>query len=185
MKVNYLTTNTLKFSIAKRYFDAVDDCELVQHSFDVPEVQDESCEEIARQAAVFAAKTLGEPCIKLDVGFYIHSLGGFPGPFVKYINDWLSEEDILAMLDKKTDRSAHFTDVAAVGFPDGSSKTFSLEHQGKIAQSGEYTPSSWPANSLFIPDGYDRPLGSLSETDQEGHWGDGTWPLVVEYLKSI
>lgn len=181
-KINYLTSNTFKFTIAKNFFSSVDDYELIQHTFDTPEIQDEACNAIAEYAAVYAAQKLGEPCIKLDAGFYINALNGFPGPFVKYVNDWLSEEDLLVMLENKDDRSAYFMDATAIGFPDGSSKVFSKRHNGRIAHSGEYKASKWPANSLFIPEGYDIPLGSMSDTEQEKYWGDGAWNEVIEYL---
>jgi XTP/dITP diphosphohydrolase len=184
-RINYLTTNELKFSIARRYFDSIDGYELVQHSFDVPEIQAESCEEIAVAAAIFAAKAIGEPCIKLDVGFYIPSLGGFPGPFVKYINEWLSESDVLAMVSQHKDRSAYFLDVTAIGFPDGTSKTFALKRLGKIAHADGYAASDWPTNSLFIPDGNTIPLGSMSVSEQEEFWGAGAWPMVAEYIASL
>ncbi len=183
-KINYLTSNALKFKIAKNYFNSLKDYELVQYTFDVPEIQDESCEEVARKAAIFAAQSIGEPCIKLDVGFYVNSLGGFPGPFIKYINDWLSEEDILAMVDRKDDRSAYFLDSTAIGYPDGSSKVFSKKYSGNIARSGEYEASGWPANSIFIPKDYEAPLGTMSDSEQEAYWGSGAWKDVISYLEA-
>ncbi len=183
MKINYLTTNTLKFKIAKNYFDAIDGVDLVQHAFDVPEIQSESCEEIARYSATYAARALGEPCVKADAGFFIQALGGFPGPFVKYVNEWLSEEKYLTLLDSEADRSAYFVDATAIGFPDGTSKIFTKKYHGTIAQPGQYRPSGWPANSLFIPDGYSEPLGMMSDEAQEKYWQSGVWPEVVEYLR--
>jgi XTP/dITP diphosphohydrolase len=182
MKINHLTTNKLKFKIAQNYFAGLLEYELVQHSFDTPEIQSNSCEEIARYSAVFAAKAIDEPCIKMDAGFFIPALGGFPGPFVKYVNEWLSEEKYLALMEGETDRSMYFEDATVVAFPDGSSQSFVKKYTGRIAEPGNYTPSKWPANSLFIPDGYDQPLGSLSDEAQEDYWRDGVLPEVVEYL---
>lgn len=179
--INYLTSNTLKFNIANNYFDSLKDYKLVQHTFETPEIQDISCEEVARQTAVFAAQKLGEPCIKLDVGFFIDALNGFPGPFVKQINEWLTEENLLAMLDNDN-RDAYFMVATAIGFPDESSKVFTKIYKGKIARMGEYKPSNWPVNSLFIPEGYSIPLGSMSDYEQEKYWGDGAWGEVIEYL---
>lgn len=44
----------------------------------------------------------------LDAGFAINVLNRFPGTFVKYVNNWLSEEKILTLLGGKDDRSAYF-----------------------------------------------------------------------------
>ena len=183
MKINYLTTNQLKLKIAQNYFDGLEGYELVQHSLETPEIQDTSCEEIARYSAVYAAKEIGEACVKMDVGLFINALGGFPGPFVKYVNDWLPEEKLMALLESESDRSVYFLVATAIGFPDGTSKVFSRKFMGQIAEPGNYTPSAWPANSLFIPDGHDIPLGMMSQEDQEAYWQDDVWPDVIAFLK--
>lgn len=183
MKINYLTTNDLKFKIAQNYFDELEGYELVQHSFDTPEIQSDSCEEIARYSAVYAAQQLGEPCIKMDAGFFINALSGFPGPYVKYTNEWLSEEKLLALLEDETDRSCYFLDATVIGFPDGTSRSFTKKYTGTIATKGNYQPSKWPANSLFIPDGHDIPLGSMSDEEQEKYWHGGVLPEIIAYLE--
>jgi len=184
MRLNYLTTNQFKFEVAQQYFHAVSGYELVQHSFHVPEVQGATCEEVAEQSAIYAAKELEEPCVVMDVGFSIAALNGFPGPFVKYINEWLSEKQILRMLDETDDRTAHFIDVLAVGFPDGTVKTFSHITAGRLAKEGEYVSTKWPANSLFIPTGYSVPLGSMSDQLQKDFWLNESrnWQNLSKYL---
>jgi len=184
MKINYLTTNKLKFDIAKQFFDLADGHELIQLSFQVPEVQDMSCEEIARQSAIFAAKEIGEPCVVMDAGFFITALNGFPGPFVKYVNEWLSEAQLVRLLDETDDRTAYFIDALAVGFPDGTAKVFSHKTMGTLAREGEYESSKWPANSLFIPNNHSYPLGQMSDQDQTNFWHseNTNWQKLIEYL---
>jgi XTP/dITP diphosphohydrolase len=184
MKINFVTTNKMKFEIAQAYFEKLEgDYELVQYAIDTPEIQDESVEEIARQSAIWAARETGEPCIKMDVGFFITALNGFPGPFVKYANDWLDQDDFLRLMENKNDRSAYFEDATAIGYPDGSSEVFSLKNHGSIAASKNLTETRWPANLLFIPSGYEKTLGSMSDEDQNRYWGDGNWPKLIEFLK--
>ena len=186
MKINYVTTNTLKFQIAKQYVDSIEGYELAQRSLDVPEIQDASCEVIASQSALYAAKELGEPCVVMDLGFFIPALGGFPGPFVKYTNNWLSESQLLRLLTEDDDRTAYFADALAIGFPDGTVEVFSHTTVGSLAREGEYTPSKWPANSLFIPLGHSRPLGQLSEQEQTDFWHDENtiFAQLITYLKN-
>lgn len=182
MKINYVTTNKLKFAIAEQFFSASDEHTLVQYALETPEIQSKSCEEIASFSAIHAAQEIGEPCVVVDAGFFISALGGFPGPFVKYTNEWLSEKHLLRMLDATDDRSAYFLDVLAVGFPDGHTKTFPRKVEGHLARDGEYTLSHWPANSLFIPDGYTKPLGSMSEQEQKDFWQNTNWSRLIEYI---
>lgn len=184
MKINYLTSNQLKFKIAQQFFKDVPDVELVQHSFAVPEIQDSSCEVIAQDSAVYAAKQLGEPCVVMDAGLFIEALGGFPGPFVKYINEWLTEDQIVRLLADDDNRSAYFLDALAIGYPDGSAEVFSYKTPGTIAKPGQYEASKWPANSLFIPLGHSQPLGLMSENEQADFWQqeNKTWSLLVDFL---
>lgn len=184
MQINYLTSNSFKFKIAQEFFKTLEGYELIQHSFPTPEIQDFSCEVIAQESALFGAKELGEACITMDAGFYIEALKGFPGPFLKYVNEWLSEENILSMLKEQDSRSAFFVDALAIAFPDGSSKVFTHKTHGKLAKHGQYVPSNWPANSLFIPDGYDIPLGSMTENEQTFFWSKESenWKKLIDFL---
>lgn len=183
MKLNFVTGNTLKFEIAKQYFAKLGDAyELIQLKLDAPEIQSDSVEEVARNSAVWAAREVGAPCIKMDAGFEITALNGFPGPFVRYVNEWLSVEDYLNLMQDKSDRTAYFVDVTAIGFPDGSSEAFTVRVRGSIAGHVN-NEDEWPANSLFIPDGYDLPLGSMTRDEQIQFWGEGNWRAVIEYFK--
>jgi XTP/dITP diphosphohydrolase len=183
MKINFVTTNLLKFEIAEAYFKKLDgEYELVRYAAETPEIQDVSVEEIARQSALWAAKETKIPCITADFGGAIIALGGFPGPFVKYINDWLSQEDYLALLQNKSDRGAYLEDAMAIAYPNGESAVFSKKTHGLIAASADPENTKWPLNSLFIPQGCDRPLGKLSNEEQIEFWGDGLWPQIIDYL---
>ncbi len=185
MKVNYVTTNTMKFEVAQAYFDKLsDDYELVQYKIDTPEIQSTSTIDIARQSALWAAKETGEICIKMDAGFFINALKGFPGPFIKYVNDWLTQEEFLALLSNKDDRSAYFEDATAVAFPDGRSEVFSLKTYGSVSTQINPVSDKWPANLLFIPEGHTEALGFLSPEEQNKFWGDGNWPQVIQFLES-
>jgi non-canonical purine NTP pyrophosphatase (RdgB/HAM1 family) len=184
MKINFVTTNKLKFDIAKNFFEKLSgDYELVQYVVDTPEIQDVSVEEIARQSALWAAKETNKPCIKMDVGFFITALNGFPGPFVKYINDWLTQDDILKMMEKKLNRSAYFEDALALAYPDGLSQVFVKKTLGSLAKQKDSNNAKWPANLLFIPEGLDQTLGSMSNEDQNKFWGDGNWPELIKFLE--
>ncbi len=184
MKINYVTTNEMKFEIAQAFFKKLsDEYELVQCKIDTPEIQDVSSIEVARHSALWAAKETSEICIKMDAGFYINALNGFPGPFIKYVNDWLRQEDFLKLMEDHDDRTAYFQDATAIGYPDGRSKVFNFKVHGTLSHQSNPTDTKWPANLLFIPEGYDIPLGSMTSDDQNTFWGDGNWPKLIEYLE--
>jgi len=84
---------------------------------DLIEIQSLDLEEIVRDKARQAFEIVGEPVIVDDVGLYLDSWNGFPGPFVKYISDAVGEEGILKML--KGEENRNVTATAAIGFHDG------------------------------------------------------------------
>lgn len=184
MKINFVTGNRLKFDIAKAYFEQLgDEFELRQLAIDIPEVQADTVGEVAVYSAQEAVKITGEPCIVSDAGLVIEAFGGFPGPFLKYVNSWIGIDGYVKLLSGVTNRSAYFEDTLALAFPDGSVETFTRQEHGTIAESATETQAGWAANDLFIPTGMSVSLGQLSYEDQVAFWGDGKWPEVVQFLK--
>lgn len=185
MKINFVTGNTLKFNIAKAYFDPLGDTyQLRQLKIDIPEIQAETVEDVATFSAKEAVRLAGETCIVSDAGLTIEALNGFPGPFLKYVNTWLGVQGFLRLMDGISNRRAYFEDTLAVAFPDGTVKTFTRREYGVIAGSAEDSGSGWAANDLFIPDGHSVALGKMSNSEQVVFWGDGVWPDIVEYLQN-
>ena len=185
MKINFVTGNKLKFDIAAAYFAPLGNIfSLTQLKIDVPEIQAETVEEVAIAAAKEAVRMVGEPCIVSDAGLCVEALNGFPGPFLRYVNQWLGIDGFLNLLQGTDNRHAYFEDTLAVAFPDGTVKTFTRQQHGTIATAGIETQAGWAANDLFIPDGSNMPLGQLSHQDQVKFWGDGAWPDVLAYLQT-
>jgi XTP/dITP diphosphohydrolase len=185
MKVNFVTGNKLKFDIAQAFFAPLsDNFKLYQLTIDVPEIQADTVQEVAIFSAQEAVRMVGEPCIVSDAGLMIEALNGFPGPFLKYVNTWLGIEGYLNLLAGIDNRRAYFEDTLAVAFPDGAVKTFTRREYGILAEMAEESRPGWAANDLFIPDGYDIPLGKMSNEEQVAFWGDGTWPEIIKYLQN-
>src|SRR3989344_8620350 len=93
----FITGNKNKFEFAEKFFkksEANNYFNLIQLAVSTPEIQSDSVEQIALYSAQWAYDQLKKPVIKSDAGLYIEALRGFPGPFMKYINDWLSQGDL-------------------------------------------------------------------------------------------
>lgn len=184
MKINFVTGNKLKFDIAAAYFAPLGDAFLLEQlTIDVPEIQAETVEEVAIASAQEAVKVACKPCIVSDAGLCIEAVNGFPGPFLRYANQWLGIDGFLNLLSTTDNRHAYFEDSLAVAFQNGEAKAFTRRQYGTIARAAVASPSGWAANDLFIPDGYDVPLGQLTHEQQVEFWGDGAWPDVVAYLQ--
>lgn len=93
-EIELLTTNLGKFKIAKDFFASYG-LEIKQLSMDTPEIQSLNNAEVAQFSVEFAGDG-SDVVIRSDVGYFIPALNNFPGPLVKFINQCLSPEDILA-----------------------------------------------------------------------------------------
>jgi inosine/xanthosine triphosphate pyrophosphatase family protein len=116
-----------------------------------------------------------------DAGYYISALNGFPGPFIKYINNWLSAEDILNLMESKSDRSVIIRTCLAYCEPGKEAKVFEIEIHGSLSEKAEKnsTRKTTSIGEIFIPDGYNIVETRLSDEEilqfwisKETFWGD-------------
>lgn len=84
LKVNFATSNEGKVRSLKNVL-AKYDIYVAHINMDLLEPRSDSVEVIAKAKVIQAVKILQSPTIALDAGFYIHSLGGFPGSYVNLI----------------------------------------------------------------------------------------------------
>lgn len=184
MKVNYVTTNSYKFQNAKKFFDGLDstDFELVQYDLETPEVQEESVEKVAVSSAKWVSSQIGEPAVSMDVGFCINAFNGFPGPFLKYVNNWLQPDDILRLLKGKEDRSAFFIDALAYSTPEGETQVFTVITEGVIIDSEHIEDTDWTIDALFIPKGHTKTLATMDDEEKNSVWTGSAWSELVSSL---
>ena len=121
MKIFYVTGNNYKFKKAKGCADKLN-IDLVQKNLDIKEFQSISIEEIARLKAEQAFSVFKKPLVVSDSGWRIPALGGFPGPYMHYINEWFTSEDFLNLMRNKKDKSVVLEHVICTA----SSKGFEL-----------------------------------------------------------
>ncbi len=122
-KVTMVTGNTGKWQIASNIFKK-HNVDLRQAKIETPEIQAYDVEEVSKYSAIYAAQKLETNVIKSDVGYYIEDLHGFPGVFVKYINNMLDSEDILKMMKDKKNRTIYLKECLTFATPEGKIKQF-------------------------------------------------------------
>lgn len=126
--------------------------------------------ENATMKAVTAMKACGLPCLSDDSGLSVNGIGGDPGV---YSADWAGPEKdfkkAMALVNDKLgdnpDRSAYFTSVLVLAYPDGRTEVFEGRVNGQIV---------WPPRGLagfgydpmFVPDTYDKSFGEM-EADEK------------------
>lgn len=187
MKINYVTGNSFKFSVAqKRLMDV--DVELIQTDIETPEIQSTDVEEVAAYSAKFASEALNEAVVVTDTGYYFEALQGFPGPFIKYVNQWFSPEDFLRLMQSKENRKVTVRACLAYCQPNNDPKTFISEVSGTISdkavKSSEKNTTS--INEIFIPEGYSKVESELSNEERIEFWSkmESHWSKLAKYLSS-
>ncbi len=104
MKLLYVTSNKEKIKLAQMYLSDQDIQIEAQH-LDLEEIQSNSGEEIIKRKAEQAFSTLKKPLIVTDHFWNIKSLNGFPGAYMKYINQWFTPQDFLNLMRGHQDRT--------------------------------------------------------------------------------
>jgi len=154
---------------------------LIGTKLETPEIQDTNVEIIAGYSAQYAANKLGKPVVKTDAGYYIEALNGFPGPFIKYINQWLTPQELIKMMEGKENRRVRSPICVAYCEPGGEPKTFLSENYGNLAFKAEGVNGS-TIDMLYIPDGYKTPLATLPEDIRLSLWNADCWVNLAKYL---
>lgn len=132
ISVTFVTGNALKASIARDILRGYG-IEVVQEKIETPEIQSSDGAEISAFSASHAARALGRAVVKTDVSYAIPALNGFPGPYVKFINQWLSSHDLLRLMRGKEDRTLIITEFLTYADPDGKTATFQSVTPCRIA----------------------------------------------------
>lgn len=150
MKPVFITGNQNKADYLARTLGI----ELEHQKVELDEIQSTDLREIVEHKVKQAFAQIGKPVLVEDVSLRFESLGGLPGPFVKFFVDAPDGlEKMCRMLDAFEDRSARAECV--FGFYDGTSlQFFEGGLNGKIAKNprGE---NGFGWDKIFEPEGYE------------------------------
>ena len=115
--IHFITSNQRKFTSLQKFLQPLG-VDLQQLDYDFDEGRGLDIQMIAKSKLSQAKKTFpNKRLIVDDRGFFIQTLKGFPGPFVKLLLDSFSYPGIIKLMQGETDRRAIFS--FAVGYFDG------------------------------------------------------------------
>lgn len=124
----YATGNEHKFLLAQTICNTFN-VELEQSSLNVPEIQGEDGELIAKDKAEKAFAKFKKPVVITDDNWIIPGLNGFPGAYMKSVNDWFTVQDWLHLTQPLQDRRIILRQIAV--YQDESSQhLFSQDIEG-------------------------------------------------------
>jgi non-canonical purine NTP pyrophosphatase (RdgB/HAM1 family) len=188
----FATTNKGKVvSLQKRLDQAGCDVKVIAKPLDIIEIQADTALEVAQAKAREAFKQLVQPLVVDDSEFCIEALGGFPGPYQKYLGDRIGAEGFVRLLQGHDNRRAYFISNLVFVDVDGSQYTFSDEpYWGTIASSVDMTehPGAWgPIWKVFIPEGRTATLSQVSPEDHhkmnDARGEKGAYRKFAQWLK--
>lgn len=99
----FVTSNELKFKQAAGVL-ATQGITLIRQHMDLLEIQSHDGEAIVRHKAQQAFDALQKPVLVNDDTWYIPGLRGFPGPYMKDVNTWFTDQNWLELTRSLTDR---------------------------------------------------------------------------------
>ena len=184
MQIVFVTGNEYKFQVAKKALEGLD-VELIKQDLETPEIQSTEVEEIASFSAKWASNQLQKSVVLSDAGYYIEALGGFPGPFIKFTNKWLTAQDYLNLMRGKKNRTVITKDCLAYSEPGKEPYTITAEVKATIAEKAG-AKGTTPINEIYIPDGFDRVESEIPREEMVRYWSEKIpiWPKFAQYLKS-
>jgi XTP/dITP diphosphohydrolase len=131
------------------------------------EIQSESLEEIAGNAAQTAANALSASVISEDSGLFISALAGFPGPYSSYVFMTIGCMGILRLMSSQPDKRAQFRCVVAYCAPGAKPILFAGTSLGTISNSmrGHW---GFGFDPIFVPSGKDaRTFAEMTTSEKE------------------
>ena len=181
-KITYVTGNWAKIASAKQALEPIG-CDVDNIKMETPEIQASDVTEVAKYSAKWACEELGVPVIKNDTGMFIKHYNGFPGAYMKYIDETLKIDGMLKLMEGIKDREAYLKEAIAYCEPGCDPVVFEGITNGKIAlePDGEY---GWGIiDHIFIPEGEEKTLGCFPDQERWNFWSLDAYRNLVEYLE--
>jgi len=178
----FVTTNDSKFHFFSSCFN-LEGWDLLQKRMETPEIQAYSTESIAVKSAEFASKELNAPVAKEDIGLFIESLGGFPGPLLNQIENWLTIKDFERLLSSTDKHPAYWQYSIALAIPNQTTKVFTTKHHGFMTNNVR-GKSGYTSDKLFIPLNENKTIAELLDTGRYQK-ESSHYLLLQEYLSKL
>lgn len=157
---------------------------LKQLVLDIPEIQAADGEAVARDKALRAYEMTQKPVIISDDSWIVPGLNGFPGPFMKFVAQWLTPEDWLRLTTHLTDRRVILQQIVVYQDQNGQ-QLFATDIEGILLTEIRSLDSSSSSNSVVSLDGGKTSIAEMAETkatlaDIDAHT---SWHDLCDWLK--
>lgn len=172
-KIIFASHNKGKISEIKEILSPLGIDVLSGEDLELPDVEEtgKTFEENAYIKALAAAKKQNIPCFADDSGLCVDAMGGRPGVYTaRYAPNRDFDKGMDKLLGelaetKSGNRSAHFSCVIVLAYPDGKYKSFEGRVDGSIAaqKSGH---AGFGYDPIFIPTGFTRSFAEFNSDEK-------------------
>ena len=181
MEILFITGNKEKIAIANAVLEP-QKIKVTPLKMDCPEIQADNNEQIAIASAKYASDFTKSDVVKVDSGFYIEALNGFPGPYAEYVERKLDAQYILKLLADEANRTAYYKEVLAYCEYGKEPIVFTTHTYGKIDTELSGT-DGYNFDRIFICDGDDKTMAHFSQRQRAKKYSHQNWENLVAYLK--
>lgn len=181
MRIVYMTGNKFKLLTARNILEPIG-IEVENKVIDCPEIQSNSIEEVAKFSSQYASNQLKCDTLKNDSGLVIPALNGFPSAYSKYVEETISEEGIIKLMDGIEDRYAYFLEVLAFTEYGKDPVVFLSKTEGTISKKKSGV-NGWGYDKIFIPKGEEKTLANFSDDERWKFWDESGYTEFADYLK--
>lgn len=163
--VTMVTKNQYKIDAMKKVLDTYN-IALEVENFYVPEIQADTCEEVAKFSVQYAANKCGKAVIKADAGLFIDALGGLPGIYTSPFQKKLGVKKVLKLMEGEANRKARIVYALAYCEPNGEPVIFTGGCEGAISKEIK-GDEGMLIDYIFVPDGEMKTMGELKKESPE------------------
>ncbi len=140
MTLKYTTSNKSKVDVADRYLKPYG-IQVERQKVDLIEIQSDSVEEVSVYKVKQAYDRVKQQLIVNDAQWSFEALNGFPGLYMKYVNDWLTPKNFTDLMEDQKNKTVIYKE--AITFTNGKiTKTFTETIKGRFL--GEKRGSGLP-----------------------------------------
>lgn len=178
--INYITGNKNKFTKVKAFFNN-QGIKIRQQELPIFEIQSHDAIEITTSKARQAWEIIEQPLFVNDASWIIPALKGFPGAYMKYINEWFKPEDFSNLMKNKKDRSVILRDTI-IYIDEAGQNIFTRDHQGEILEvpyNGKY---EYPSDAIISLSKNKKSIAE--ESDNDNFFNDGVWVDFANWIKN-
>lgn len=169
-KIIFATSNAGKAATLQSHFhEAGMDIEVEARNLPLVEPQADTALEVARDKAAQAYEIVKSAVVVDDSSFHIPALGGFPGPYQKYVAETIGLDGFIRLMQGVEDRSAYFISNLVYVDDEGNQHEFSDDpYWGMLLESyNPDEPYDWGViGRIFVPKGLERPLTQLERAER-------------------